>query len=199
MVLQHNFLFSGNILENIRLGRLDATDAEVIACVEELGCRDLIEALPEGFDTKVGERGTGLSLGQRQVICFARALLARPPASSSLMKPRPPSTPVTEARLQGGARKAAQGPHSLRYRSPVVPQFGGPIRCSCWTKVASSSGGTHTDLLSLDGTYADLYRQFSQRNGMIRGIFQVSGLRFLFTRSYLSCLGAICMDQGCGR
>ena len=99
MVSQQNFLFTGTVLENIRLGRPEATDAEVIAAVERLDCLDLLSALPDGFQTQVGERGGNLSLGQRQIVCFARAMLADPrilildEATSSV-------DTVTEARVQ---------------------------------------------------------------------------------------------------
>ncbi len=76
MVSQQNFLFSGSVLENIRLGRPTASDAEVLTAIEELDCLDLIESLPDGLHTEVGERGANLSLGQRQIVCFARAMLA---------------------------------------------------------------------------------------------------------------------------
>lgn len=78
MVLQQNFLFSGTVLENIRLGKPDATDEEVIEAVRSLDCLDLFQSLPLGLQTQVGERGTSLSLGQRQLVCFARAMLADP-------------------------------------------------------------------------------------------------------------------------
>ena len=78
IVLQQNFLFSGTVLDNIRLGKPDASDDEVRHAARSLDCLDLFEALPHGLDTQVGERGTSLSLGQRQLVCFARAMLADP-------------------------------------------------------------------------------------------------------------------------
>jgi ABC-type multidrug transport system fused ATPase/permease subunit len=78
VVLQDPFLFSGSIAENIRYGRLDATDAEVRAAAEVSRAATFIERLPDGFDTPVGERGVLLSSGQRQLVAFARAVLADP-------------------------------------------------------------------------------------------------------------------------
>ena len=78
IVLQQNFLFSGTVLENIRAGRPSATDDEVRAAAARMDCADLIESLPKGFATEVGENGCNLSLGQRQIVCFARAMLADP-------------------------------------------------------------------------------------------------------------------------
>jgi ATP-binding cassette subfamily B protein len=78
LVLQQNFLFTGTIRENIRFGKPTATEAEIHEALERLGCRDLLESLPRGLDTQVGERGGQLSLGQRQLVCFARAMLADP-------------------------------------------------------------------------------------------------------------------------
>lgn len=78
IVLQDTFLFSGSVLENIRYGRLDATDEEVIASAKAVGAHDFIMRLPKGYDTEVGENGSSLSVGQRQLISFARALLADP-------------------------------------------------------------------------------------------------------------------------
>ncbi|HEY0713458.1 MAG TPA: ABC transporter ATP-binding protein, partial [Polyangia bacterium] len=77
-VLQNNFLFSGTVMDNVRIGRPSAADSEIIAAAERLGVRDLIEDLPDGFFTRVGEKGSGLSLGQRQIVCFCRAMLADP-------------------------------------------------------------------------------------------------------------------------
>ncbi len=78
IVLQDTFLFSGTLLDNIRFGRLDATEDEVVAAARAVGAHTFIEKLPQGYRTEVAERGGGLSLGQRQLISFARALLADP-------------------------------------------------------------------------------------------------------------------------
>ncbi len=78
IVLQDPFLFSGSVAENIRFGRLDATDAEVQATAEAIGAHPFITSLRDGYDTQVEEGGVVLSVGQRQLISFARALLANP-------------------------------------------------------------------------------------------------------------------------
>jgi len=78
-VLQENFLFAGTIMENIRYGRLDATDEEVIKAAEGVGAHEFIMRLPNGYNTEIRERGQGLSVGQKQLIAFARALLRDPP------------------------------------------------------------------------------------------------------------------------
>lgn len=77
-VLQTPHLFNGSILENIRYGRLDASDEEVIAAAKAVGVDDFVKDLPEGYDTVVGEGGAKISVGQRQLVSFARALLANP-------------------------------------------------------------------------------------------------------------------------
>jgi ATP-binding cassette subfamily B protein len=78
VITQENFLFEGSVAENIKLGRPDATDAEVETAASMIGAHDFITALPEGYDTPVGKRGGRLSAGQRQLISFARAFLAAP-------------------------------------------------------------------------------------------------------------------------
>jgi ATP-binding cassette, subfamily B, bacterial len=78
MVHQQNFLFSGSVLENIRLGKPGATVDEVGDAANKLGCLDILEELQDGMETQVGERGAGLSVGQRQLVCFLRAFLADP-------------------------------------------------------------------------------------------------------------------------
>ncbi len=78
MVTQENFLFSGTVADNIRFGRPDATEAEVVAAAEAIGAAEFIEALPDGYDTEVGKRGGRMSAGQRQLVAFARAFLADP-------------------------------------------------------------------------------------------------------------------------
>ena len=78
VVLQDTFIFSGTIRDNIRFGRLDATDEEVEAAARAVDAHDFIMKLPSGYNTEVEERGNVLSMGQRQLLSFARALLANP-------------------------------------------------------------------------------------------------------------------------
>ena len=78
VITQENFLFEGSVADNIRLGRPDASAAEVEKAARMIGAHDFIAALPEGYDTSVGKRGGRLSAGQRQLISFARAFLAAP-------------------------------------------------------------------------------------------------------------------------
>jgi len=78
IVLQETFLFSGTIMDNIRYGKIDATEEEVVAAAKLVGAHEFIEKLPDGYNTKIGAGGAGLSSGQKQLISFARALLRNP-------------------------------------------------------------------------------------------------------------------------
>ncbi|HNS41045.1 MAG TPA: ATP-binding cassette domain-containing protein, partial [Promineifilum sp.] len=78
IVLQDTFLFTGTVADNIRYGRLDATDDDVWAASKSVGAHEFIMRMPDGYDSEVGENGSNLSVGQRQLISFARALLADP-------------------------------------------------------------------------------------------------------------------------
>lgn len=78
IVLQDTFIFAGSIRDNIRYGRLDATDDEIVKAAQAVHAHDFIMSLPDGYDTQVEERGNVLSMGQRQLLSFARALLADP-------------------------------------------------------------------------------------------------------------------------
>lgn len=78
IMTQDNFLFSGTIRENIRYGRLDATDEEIIAAAKAVNAHDFIMKLEKGYDTELGERGGGLSIGQRQLLAFARTFVSMP-------------------------------------------------------------------------------------------------------------------------
>jgi ATP-binding cassette subfamily B protein len=92
-------LFQGSVLDNIRLTRPDTTRDEVIEALRKLDCLDLITAIPNGLEAQVGEHGAGLSLGQRQMMCFARALVADP-AVLILDEATSAVDPLTEQRTQ---------------------------------------------------------------------------------------------------
>ena len=158
IVLQSNFLFTGTVMDNIRLGKRGATDADVIAAAERLDCLDLLEQLPDGLHTQVGERGTALSLGQRQLVCFCRAMLADPrilildEATSSV-------DTITEARIQRALEQLLRGRTSF-----VVAHRLSTIRHADRVLVLDHGKiierGSHNELLARGGVYANLYRQF---------------------------------------
>ncbi len=161
IVLQNNYLFTGTIMDNIRLGKVGSTDEQVLAAAQQIGCRDLLESLPDGFHTMVGERGARLSLGQRQLVCFSRAMLANPrifildEATSSI-------DTITEHRVQQALQKLLKGRTCF-----VVAHRLSTIRHADLVLVLDQGHlierGTHKELLALGGTYAKLYRQFVRR------------------------------------
>ncbi len=158
-VTQENFLFTGTLRDNVRLGKPDATDAELRAAARALDVLDLFDGLPRGLDTPIGEGGAGLSLGQRQIVCFVRALLAEPrillldEATSSV-------DAVTEARVQAALGRLLAGRTSF-----VVAHRLSTIRHADLVLVLDSGRiierGTHRELLRRGGRYAALYREFA--------------------------------------
>lgn len=158
IVLQSNFLFTGTVMDNIRIGKPGATDEQVIDAARRLDCLDLFEALPHGLLSEVGEKGGNLSLGQRQLVCFARAMLADPrilildEATSSV-------DTMTEARIQKALEVLLRGRTSF-----VVAHRLSTIRHADTVLVLDHGKiveeGPHTQLLAQDGIYANLYRQF---------------------------------------
>ena len=157
MVLQSPYLFSGSVMDNLRYGRLDATDAEVWYAAELAGASDFIDTFEEGYDTDVGEGGSLLSAGQKQLISLARAILARPDifimdeATSSV-------DTMTEARIQQGMEQLLETTTSF-----VIAHRLSTIRNADRILVIKDGGiaemGSHQELIRAGGYYHDLYRR----------------------------------------
>lgn len=155
IVLQDTFLFSDTVMNNIRYGRLDATDEEVIAAARLAHADDFISSLPEGYQTVLGERGGGLSQGQRQLLAIARAALADPrllildEATSSV-------DTRTERLIQAALDVLLKGRTSF-----VIAHRLSTIRNADQVYVINDGQiierGTHSDLLAAKGFYYDLY------------------------------------------
>lgn len=164
-VLQNPHLFSGTVRENIRYGRLFATDEEVEAAARSVSADDVVRKLPEGYDSEVGESGSRLSVGEKQLISFARALLADPSifvldeATSSI-------DTATEQLIQKATQNLLQG-----HTSFVIAHRLSTIRNADLILVVKDGRvieqGTHQELLLKEGYYRDLYdKQFEEESAM---------------------------------
>lgn len=155
IVLQDTFLFGGSIRENIRYGKLDATEEEIVAAAQAVGAHDFIVKLPEGYDTEVGENGVNLSVGQRQILSFARTLLADPrilildEATSSV-------DTTTEKQIQAALERLMQGRTSfvIAHRLNTIVNSDQIIVLDHGQVVEQ---GDHETLLHQRGRYFNLY------------------------------------------
>ena len=161
IVPQEPFLFSGTIGENIAFGRPDASEEEVRAAAAAVGADSFVEALPDGYDTQVGERGVSLSAGQRQLVAFARALVADP--RILVLDEATSNVDVhTESRIEDGLRRLLQSRtaiviahrlSTIRRADLIVVLDGGRV----------AEQGTHDELLDARGAYWRLYRDWAEQ------------------------------------
>ncbi len=161
VVLQDSFLFAGTVVDNIRYGRLDASDKEIESAARAVGADTFIMSLPDGYQTELGERGGTLSQGQRQLISLARAVLADP-RILILDEATANVDTRTELIIQSALEKLLQGRTSF-----VIAHRLSTVRSADQVYVLEDGRivehGTHQDLLAQGGAYAELYaRQFRE-------------------------------------
>jgi ATP-binding cassette, subfamily B, bacterial len=160
IVQQDVYLFAGTVADNIRYGKLDASRQEIIEAAKRAHAHDFIMALPNGYDTDIGQRGVRLSGGQKQRLCIARVFLKNPPiiifdeATSALDN-------ESEKAVQDSLEKLADNRTTL-----VIAHRLSTIRNAQRIVVLSDTGiaeqGTHAELLALNGVYANLYNMQSK-------------------------------------
>jgi ABC-type multidrug transport system fused ATPase/permease subunit len=163
VVLQDPFLFSGSVRENILYGRLDATDDEVVEAAKAVGAHDFIMRLEEGYDTELHERGQNLSVGQRQLISFARAVLAKP-RILILDEATANVDTRTEVVIQQALRELLRDRTSfvIAHRLSTIREA---TRIVVMDQGRIAEMGSHEELLARGGIYANLYRMTYEKLG----------------------------------
>ncbi len=155
IVPQEGFLFSGSVRENICFGRPSASGEEVEAAADAIGAGEFIRRMPDGFETEVGERGVALSAGQRQMIAFARALLAEP--RILILDEATSNVDVrTERAIESGLERLLQGRTAIviAHRLSTIR---GADRIAVLENGSIAEIGSHDELIAAGGRYAELY------------------------------------------
>jgi ATP-binding cassette subfamily B protein len=161
IVPQEGFLFSGTVRENIAFGRPDASDEDIAAAARAVGAEHFIEALEDGYETQVGERGIQLSAGQRQLLAFARALVADP--RILLLDEATSNVDVhTESLIEQGMRRLVAGRTAIviAHRLSTIRHAGRIVVLEHGQIVES---GTHEELIEAEGRYWELYRDWAEQ------------------------------------
>jgi len=161
IVPQEGFLFSGTIADNIAFGRPDATREEVVAAAHAVGADTFIERLAGGYDMEVGERGVQLSAGQRQLLAFARALVADP--RILILDEATANVDLhTESRIEDGLRRLLAGRTAIviAHRLSTIRQAG---RIVVLDQGRIVEQGSHDELIAAEGAYYGLYRDWAQQ------------------------------------
>jgi ABC-type multidrug transport system fused ATPase/permease subunit len=160
LVLQDNVLFSGTVLENLRLAAPEASDAELIHAVKELGADEILERLPQSYATQVGPLGAFLSHGQRQLVCIVRAYLANP-AILVLDEATSAVDLQTERKIQTAFRRLCEGRTAI-----IIAHRLSTIRDADAIAVIRDGQvvekGAHGQLIALNGHYSGLYKAYQQ-------------------------------------
>ena len=164
LVPQEPFLFSGTVRDNIRYGRPDAGDDDVLDAARHISGGEWLEVLPEGLDTDVGERGSSLSMGQRQLVALARVIL-KDPAIFILDEATASVDPFTETQIQEGLdmimeqRTAVVIAHRLstvKHADRIIVMKDGRI----------IEEGAHDSLMAQGGHYAELYDTYFRHQSL---------------------------------
>ena len=160
IVPQEGFLFSGSVRENVAFGRPEASGEELEAALVAVGAIDFVKALPQGLDTEIGERGIQLSAGQRQLVAFARALLAEP--RILILDEATSNVDVrTEKTIERGLERLLHGRTAIviAHRLSTIRRAGKIVVLE-QGKIAEQ--GTHDELIAANGPYAKLYGAWSE-------------------------------------